>query len=107
MILLYIELCFVCTSRKTLLVLRILANFLVCIVLASSTYAIYLLVQRSKEVEKWVERGEKVNWFTQNEVSRISIYLNYIDNNFGNRVLLPRCPWPCPSSQPSSQAYLT
>ena len=48
--------------------LRIIANILVCIVIASSTYAIFLLVKRSNELEKRVERGEKVNWFQQNEV---------------------------------------
>ena len=63
---------------KTLLFLRVLANMLVLIVLASSTYAINLVVTRSQEVEKRLQVGEDVGWWDQNEVS---IFFEFLNSN--------------------------
>ncbi|CAD5115815.1 DgyrCDS4755 [Dimorphilus gyrociliatus] len=58
------------SERKGILILlRIWANFIVVLVLASSAYAIYLVVERSRQFEKDKENGVEVNWWQQNEVS--------------------------------------
>ncbi len=54
--------------RKLLIFYRIVANILVVIVLASSTYAIYQVVERSKKFEKIKEEGGEVSWWDTNEV---------------------------------------
>ncbi len=45
-----------------------MANILVIAVLASSTYAIYQVVERSKNFEKIKEGGGEVTWWDTNEV---------------------------------------
>ncbi|XP_067933140.1 transmembrane channel-like protein 3 [Watersipora subatra] len=56
---------------KKLLFFRVIANLLVLMVLASSTYAIYLTVQRSQKFEKRIkdEGPNSVNAWERNEVS--------------------------------------
>lgn len=61
--------------------LRVIANILVAIVLASSTYAIYLVVERSREVEDKLARGESVGWWDQNEVGNLTCMIECYDDN--------------------------
>ena len=49
--------------------LRVLANFLVLAVLASSTYAIYKVVEFSQQVDKRLAEGQTVSWLESNSVS--------------------------------------
>ncbi len=58
----------VVTCRKLLIFLRLIANILVIIVLASSSYAIYLVVERSKKFEQDLKEGKEVSWYERNEV---------------------------------------
>ena len=54
--------------RLMLLSLRVVANFLVMAVLASSTYAIYRVVEFSQEVDKMLADGKDVSWWESNSV---------------------------------------
>ena len=56
-------------NKYLLITLRVLANIMVVIVLASSTYAIYEVVERSIEVDARGRAGESVGWVEQNMVS--------------------------------------
>ncbi|XP_078687207.1 transmembrane channel-like protein 3 [Branchiostoma floridae x Branchiostoma belcheri] len=55
--------------RCLILILRILANFLIVILLAGSGYAIQLVVERSEQFEKMDQA--LLNWWEQNEVSMV------------------------------------
>ena len=47
---------------------RLIANVLVVGILASSAYAIFVVVERSLNFEKRMRAGEQVSWVEQNEV---------------------------------------
>ena len=55
-------------NKYLLVTLRVIANILVIIVLTSSTYAIYEVVERSTDVDARVRAGESVGWIEQNMV---------------------------------------
>ena len=52
--------------------LRIVANLLVITVLASSSYAIFLVVERSETFEQKIKEGLYVSWYERNEVRLVS-----------------------------------
>ena len=59
-------------NKYLLIFLRCLANICVTIVLASSTYAIYIVVERSIDVDARLRAGEKVGWIEQNMVNTLT-----------------------------------
>ncbi|CAH1271433.1 TMC3 [Branchiostoma lanceolatum] len=56
-------------EKCLILILRILANFMIVILLAGSGYAIQLVVERSEQFEKMDQA--LLNWWEQNEVSMV------------------------------------
>ncbi|CAH1785369.1 unnamed protein product [Owenia fusiformis] len=58
--------------------LRVLANILVLMVLASSTFAIQIVVQNSRQTEKDLRDGIDVGWWRQNEVSTVIALITLI-----------------------------
>ncbi|KAK2188052.1 hypothetical protein NP493_146g05034 [Ridgeia piscesae] len=61
--------------QKMLVFQRAVANVLVTGILASSAYAIYVVVERSRGFEQRLREGKSVSWVEQNEVSIVTSLL--------------------------------
>ena len=58
-----------CASRRLLLFLRILANFMVLLVMAGSSFGIQKLVDRASRHAQAGSRQHEISWWDANEVS--------------------------------------